>query len=160
MGLQTVVNNSPAVAVSGDVVILGQSVYTPKNYMSDGNVKAGTFAFAPAAATTFPDNVKTEYVTNKGTAVIGFVERTFTTSLAASGDTYPKGAGLTIAIRGDYYLKAPAGTTPTAGYKVITTDATGAISFAASASTGETDTGWTVTEGGSAGDLIVISNHG
>ena len=47
MGLQTTVNNSPAVAVSGDVVILGQSVYTPKNYMSDGNVKAGTFAFLP-----------------------------------------------------------------------------------------------------------------
>ena len=42
----------------------------------------------------------------------------------------------------------------------ITTDATGAISFAASASTGETDTGWVVTEGGSAGDTIVISNHG
>lgn len=160
MGLQSVVNNSPAIAVSGGIVVLGQSVYTTKNYMSDGTVKAGTFAFAPAAATTFPDNVKTEYVTNKGGTVIGFVERTFTTAVTPSGDTYPNGAGLTIAIRGDYYLKAPAGTTPTAGYKVITTDATGAISFAASASTGETDTGWTVTEGGSAGDIIVISNHG
>lgn len=160
MGLQSVVNNSPAIAVSGAVVVLDQSVYTVKNYMSDGNVKAGTFAFAPAAATTFPDNVKTEYATNKGSTVLGFVERTFTTAVTPSGDTYPKGAGLTIAIRGDYYLKAPAGTTPTAGYKVITTDATGAISFAASASTGETDTGWTVTEGGSAGDIIVISNHG
>ena len=160
MGLQSVVNNSPAIAVSGAVVVLDQSVYTVKNYMSDGNVKAGTFAFAPAAATTFPDNVKTEYATYKGTTLLGFVERTFATAVTPSGDTYPKGAGLTIAIRGDYYLKAPAGTTPTAGYKVITTDATGAISFAASASTGETDTGWIVTEGGSAGDLIVISNHG
>ena len=41
MGLQSVVNNSPAIAVSGGIVVLGQSVYTTKNYMSDGTVKAG-----------------------------------------------------------------------------------------------------------------------
>lgn len=159
MGLQKSVGTSPAIGVSGQKTVLGQSVYTTMNYLSDGTVKAGTFAFAPAAATTFAENVKTEYVTNKGTGLIGFVERTFT-GAGASSDTYAQGEALTIAIRGDYYLKAPAGTTPTAGYKVITTDTTGAISFAASASTGETDTGWTVTEGGSAGDIIVISNHG
>ena len=159
MGLQKSVGLSPAIGVSGQKTVLGQSVYTTKNFMSDGNVTAGAFAFAPAAATTFPDNVKTEYATNKGTVVLGFVERTLT-GAGASSAVYAKGEGLTIAIRGDYYLVAPAGTTPTAGYKVITTDATGAISFAASASTGETDTGWTVTEGGSAGDVIVISNHG
>ena len=105
MGLQKTVNNSPAIGLSGQPVVLGQSVYTTMNF-------------------------------------------------------YAKGVVLNIAIRGDYYLVAPAGTTPTKGYKVITTDATGAISFAASASTGETDTGWVVTEGGSAGDTIVISNHG
>ena len=159
MGLQKTVGTSPAIGVSGQKVVLGQSVYTTMNYLSDGTVKAGTFAFAPAAATTFAENLKTEYVTNKGTGLIGFVERTFT-GAGASSETYAQGEALTIATRGDYYLKAPAGTTPTAGYKVITTDATGAISFAASASTGETDTGWVVTEGGSAGDIIVISNHG
>ena len=159
MGLQKTVNNSPAIGLGGQPVVLGQSVYTTMNFMSDGNVKAGAFAFAPSAATTFPDNIKTEYVTNKGTAVIGFVERNFV-GTGASSEVYAKGVVLNIAIRGDYYLVAPAGTTPTKGYKVITTDATGAISFAASASTGETDTGWVVTEGGSAGDTIVISNHG
>lgn len=159
MGLQKSVGLSPAIGVSGQKTVLGQSVYTTKNFMSDGNVAAGTFAFAPANATTFPKNVKTEYATNKGTVVLGFVERTLT-GAGASSAVYAQGEGLTIAIRGDYYLVAPAGTTPTAGYKVITTDATGAISFAASASTGETDTGWVVTEGGSAGDVIVISNHG
>lgn len=159
MGLQKSVGLSPAIGVSGQKTVLGQSVYTTKNFMSDGNVAAGTFAFAPANATTFPENVKTEYATNTGTVVLGFVERTLT-GAGASSAVYAKGEGLTIAVRGDYYLVAPSGTTPTAGYKVITTDATGAISFAASASTGETDTGWVVTEGGSAGDVIVISNHG
>lgn len=159
MGLQKTVNNSPAIGVSGQPVVLGQSVYTTMNFMSDGTVKAGAFAFAPSTPTTFPDNVKTEYVTDHGTGLIGFVERNLV-GTGASSEVYAKGVVLNIAIRGDYYLKAPAGTTPTKGYKVITTDATGAISFAASASTGETDTGWVVTEGGSAGDTIVISNHG
>ena len=47
------------------------------------------------------------------------------------------------------------------GEKVIVTVATGAISFASSASSGEIDTGWTVTTPASdSGDIIVISNHG
>ena len=154
MGLQKTVNNSPAIGLSGQPVVLGQSVYTTMNFMSDGTVKAGAFAFVPGTATTFPNNVKTEYVTDKGSNVVGFVERNFV-GTGASSEVYAKGVVLNIAIRGDYYLVAPAGTTPTKGYKVITT-----ISFAASASTGETDTGWVVTEGGSAGDTIVISNHG
>ena len=62
MGLQKTVNNSPAIGLGGQPVVLGQSVYTTMNFMSDGNVKAGAFAFAPSAATTFPDNIKTEYV--------------------------------------------------------------------------------------------------
>ena len=84
MGLQKTVNNSPAIGLGGQPVVLGQSVYTTMNFMSDGNVKAGAFAFAPSAATTFPDNVKTEYVTNKGTALIGFVERNFVGISAAA----------------------------------------------------------------------------
>ena len=47
MGLQKTVNNSPAIGVSGQPVVLGQSVYTTMNFMSDGTVKAGAFAFAP-----------------------------------------------------------------------------------------------------------------
>ena len=159
MGLQKSVGLSPALGLSGEKAVLGQSVYTVQNFMSDGTVKAGTFAFVPGTATTFAENIKTEYVTDHGTGLVGFVERTFT-GAGASSDLYAQGEALTIAVRGDYYLVAPAGTTPTKGYKVITTDATGAISFAASASSGETDTGWTVTTGGSAGDVIVISNHG
>ena len=52
MGLQKTVNNSPAIGLNGQPVVLGQSVYTTMNFMSDGNVKAGAFAFAPSAATT------------------------------------------------------------------------------------------------------------
>ena len=47
MGLQKTVNNSPAIGLSGQPVVLGQSVYTTMNFMSDGTVKAGAFAFAP-----------------------------------------------------------------------------------------------------------------
>ena len=84
MGLQKTVNNSPAIGLGGQPVVLGQSVYTTMNFMSDGNVKAGAFAFAPSAATTFPDNIKTEYVTDKGSNVVGFVERNFVGTGASS----------------------------------------------------------------------------
>ena len=104
MGLQKTVNNSPAIGLSGQPVVLGQSVYTTMNFMSDGTVKAGTFAFVPGTATTFPDNIKTEYVTDKGSNVVGFVERNFV-GTGASSEVYAKGVVLNIAIRGDYFIR-------------------------------------------------------
>jgi hypothetical protein len=82
-----------------------------------------------------------------GAKPIGFVERTFTASIELGTDTpdiYPKGAELTIAVRGDYYIVAPAAAT--IGQAVLCDPTTGAITFGAA--------------GAAKGDTIIISNHG
>ena len=90
---------------------------------------------------------------------IGFVERTFTASIELGTDTpdiYPKGTELTIAVRGDYYIVAPAAAT--IGQAVLCDPTTGAITFGAAGAAN--DTGWTVQTAGAKGDTIIISNHG
>ena len=94
-----------------------------------------------------------------GDKPIGFVERTFTASIDLGTDTpdiYPEGSELTIAVRGDYYIVAPAAAT--VGQAVLCNPTTGAITFGDAGATN--DTGWTVQTAGAKGDTIIISNHG
>jgi len=94
-----------------------------------------------------------------GAKPIGFVERTFTASIELGTDTpdiYPKGSELTIAVRGDYYIVAPAAAT--IGQAVLCDPTTGAITFGDAGAAN--DTGWTVQTAGAKGDTIIISNHG
>lgn len=159
--LQKSVGLYPAIGIPGQQVAFNQAVYTPQNYLSDGTVQCGSFAFAVAASTT-GTAVKFPIASLKGSAVdkpIGFVERTFTASIELGTDTpdiYPKGAELTIAVRGDYYIVAPAAAT--LGQAVLCDPTTGAITFGAAGATN--DTGWTVQTAGAKGDTIIISNHG
>lgn len=159
--LQNKVNLYPSNGIPGQQVAFGQAVYTPENYVSDGTVKCGCFAFAKAntanaTAVTFPlASVKA----SAGAVAIGLVERTFSATVGLDGidtDVYPQGAELTIAIRGDYYIEAPA--TATVGQSVLCDPATGAVTFGTAGSAN--DTGWVVKTAGAKGDLIVISNHG
>ena len=50
--LQKTVNLYPAVGIAGQQVAFNQAVYTPHNYLSDGTVACGTFAFAKAATSS------------------------------------------------------------------------------------------------------------
>lgn len=151
----------PAIGIPGQQVAFNQAVYTPQNYLSDGTVQCGGFAFA-VAASTIGTAVKFPIASLKGSAgakPIGFVERTFTASIELGTDTpdiYPKGAELTIAVRGDYYIVAPAAAT--LGQAVLCDPTTGAITFGAAGAAN--DTGWTVQTAGAKGDTIIISNHG
>lgn len=153
--LQKSVGLYPAIGIPGQQVAFNQAVYTPQNYLSDGTVQCGGFAFARTA-------VKFPIASLKGSAgakPIGFVERTFTASIELGTDTpdiYPKGAELTIAVRGDYYIVAPAAAT--IGQAVLCDPTTGAITFGAAGAAN--DTGWTVQTAGAKGDTIIISNHG
>lgn len=159
--LQKSVGLYPAIGIPGQQVAFNQAVYTPQNYLSDGTVQCGGFAFAVAA---FPTGtaVKFPIASLKGSAEakpIGFVERTFTASIELGTDTpdiYPKGSELTIAVRGDYYIVAPA--VATLGQAVLCDPTTGAITFGAAGAAN--DTGWTVQTAGAKGDTIIISNHG
>ena len=159
--LQKSVGLYPAIGIPGQQVAFNQAVYTPQNYLSDGTVQCGGFAFAVAASTT-GTAVKFPIASLKGSAgakPIGFVERTFTASIELGTDTpdiYPKGAELTIAVRGDYYIVAPAAAT--IGQAVLCDPTTGAITFGAAGAAN--DTGWTVQTVGAKGDTIIISNHG
>jgi hypothetical protein len=159
--LQKSVGLYPAIGIPGQQVAFNQAVYTPQNYLSDGTVQCGGFAFA-VAASTIGTAVKFPIASLKGSAgakPIGFVERTFTASIELGTDTpdiYPKGAELTIAVRGDYYIVAPAAAT--IGQAVLCDPTTGAITFGAAGAAN--DTGWTVQTAGAKGDTIIISNHG
>ncbi len=167
MALQTTVNISPALGVPGAQAAFLGDVKTVRQYLSDGTAKAGSFALASTSSvnTSGADGGSAGFVglTNaSATAAIGLVVRDITGTLGMGVEgslVYEAGAAVQVAIRGDYYILSTEAAT--VGEKVIVTVATGAISFASSASSGEVDTGWTVTTAASgSGELIVISNHG
>ena len=163
MALQKSVNFYPAVGVAGQQVHLGQAVYTPLNYLSDGSVKAGSFCFVGSASTNVggAEMPVATFTDESATAVLGFVERTFTGLLNYAVNAslkYPEGEQITVAIQGDYYHEATG--VASVGNKVLVNPATGAVSYGSSASAGLIDTGWVVKTASSAeGDIIVISNH-
>ncbi|WP_443894645.1 structural cement protein Gp24 [Parasutterella excrementihominis] len=159
--LQKTVNLYPAIGIPGQQVAFNQAVYTPHNYLSDGTVACGTFAFAKAAAgsTTAVQFPIASATGAAGDKVVGLVERTFTASLPSydeDTDIYPEGAELTIAERGDYYIVAPAAAT--VGQSVLCDPTTGNITFGAAGAAN--DTGWVVRTAGAKDDTIIISNHG
>ena len=158
--MQTTVNTYPAVGLPGQEVNVHTAVYTPFNYLSDGTAAAGSFAFL---GTNADENGGVVYplASAKGTGtVIGLVERTFTGVLNVDQDgtlVYPKGTGLTIAIRGDYYVSATGAAT--VGQAVLCNPSDGAVTYGTAGATN--DTGWVVmTEAKAAGDIIIISNRG
>ena len=160
--MQTTVNTYPAVGLPGQEVNVHTAVYTPINYLSDGTVAAGSFAFL---GTNADENGGVVYplASAKGTGtVIGLVERTFTGVLDTVDDEsgtliYPKGFAVTIAVRGDYYVAAAAAAT--VGQSVLCDPSNGTVTYGTAGSTN--DTGWVVMTAAKAkGDMIIISNRG
>lgn len=168
MGFQKVVNTDPAIATPGLEVNPGQAIYTAFNYISDGTVESGGFAFAVAledvdnAATAMNSASKTA---SAGAKVLGFVERnligTITNPLVSATNVYPKGTGLPIAIRGQFYAVATGAATE--GQSVLCDPTSGAITYGTAGSTN--DTGWVVrlprgVEEVASGDIVIYENFG
>ena len=157
MALQTTVNTYASIGFPGQMVAFSQRVYTPFNYLSDGTVKAGGFAFLKTA----PADLQNQYgvAALTGSVLLGFVERVLTPKMDASNhDVYVEGAELTIAEQGDFYISATGAAT--VGQKVLVATATGAIAFGSSAGEGQIDTGFVVkTAAAASGDIIIISKH-
>lgn len=160
--MQTTVNTYPAVGLPGQEVNVHTAVYTPFNYLSDGTVAAGSFAFL---GTNTDENGGVVYplASSKGTGtVIGLVERVFDGILNTVADEsgtliYPKGFAVTIAVRGDYYVAATGAAT--VGQSVLCNPANGAVTYGTAGAAN--DTGWVVmTAAKNAGDMIIISNRG
>lgn len=151
MALQSQVYTSYAVAVPGDKATPDQSIYTSFNFLvgEDAGINVGQFVFRDAATQGVA-------MATSGTAqtLLGFVERVINYpnyNVASEGTlTVPKGYALTIAVRGDYYVAAPA--TVAIG-DAVTVDETGAI-----VSGGAINTGWSYKTAGDAGDIVIISN--
>lgn len=160
--MQTTVNTYPAVGLPGQEVNAHTAVYTPFNYLSDGTVAAGSFAFLGTNADE-GGGVVFPLASSKGTGtVIGLVERTFTGVIDTMQDElgnliYQKGFEVTIAVRGDYYVAAAGAAT--VGQSVLCDPASGTVTYGDAGATN--DTGWVVmTAAKQAGDIIIISNRG
>lgn len=164
MALPKTVGLSYALGIAGQQVVVGQAEYASYNPLSDGTVKAGTFCFKKAGTGNGEAFAHASATGAASDLPLGFVERVVDSYIPTVGgdatQVYPAGAALTVAIRGQYYIEAPA-TIASDGLGVFINPTTGAISIAASAGDSEVDTGWTcrLPNGGSSatkGDIVII----
>lgn len=143
MGFQTKVGLYPAIGEPGQEVVPGQAVYTAENYISDGTLTAGAFAFT-ASVTGSDSAVGFKAAGKIGTALLGFVERVLTgvilSPLDEASAAYASGSSAPIALRGQFYAAATGAVTE--GQSVLCDPATGAVTYGASGA--ENDTGWIV----------------
>ena len=151
---QKQINARPAKGVPGDKAGLNPHVYTIGNPVAEGQVSVGGFVW---------DGAESGQAKSTGTgAPLGFVERVLAyydlNQPDASGLTVPAGSPLLVARRGDYY--AVASTAATRGQKVFAILAGGGLKTgtAGASISGAVETGWSVLEGGAAGEIITISN--
>lgn len=162
MALQKVVNIDPALGVPGSQATFYNEVTTINNYISDGTATAGKFVFEGTATVNAAGSSMgiAKATATAGTKPLGLAVRLIDGVLADGVDSsliYERGCNVTIAIRGDFYVIAEG--TAAVGDSVNVNPTTGAMTYGV-ASEGAVATGFTVAQGGSAGDVIVISNHG
>ncbi len=159
-GFQKSVKLYPAVGVPGQEVNPGQAIYTAENYISDGTLAAGGFAFAKAS----DGDVKTASATGTG-APLGFVERNgvsvITNPLTEATNVYVSGSSAPIALRGQFYAIATGAATE--GQSVLCDPATGAVTYGASGAAN--DTGWVVIlpaglASAAEGDVVIYQRIG
>lgn len=162
MGFQTAINRNPPIAVEGDFASAGvyHSVLagSQKLVAAATGMIIGRFAWADPT-TGLTGNVKANAGANP---VLGFARRGENTAmitgyLQEASMTVPKGFGVTIYDRGDFWAKTT--TTATVGQAVFANDTTGAISTGAAGATiaGSTETKFVVASAGAVGDLIKIT---
>lgn len=126
---QTVVNVMPAAGMPGQQVSIN-AAYTAYNYVSDGTLVAGTFAFAdPADAANGMPQLAHNKVASNG-RLLGIVQRVHSgvvnVPFAAGTDTYAAGQSVTIATRGQFYVRIPEEGTATEDQSVLCDPTTGA----------------------------------
>ena len=160
MGFQKTVNLMPCAGLPGGEVVKGQAVYAADNYVSDGTLEVGQFAFVAAAD---GEGEKFGFAGKTGTKLIGFVERNLIGNLrnvfVEASDVLQQGAAGNIAGRGAVYMLATGAATE--GQAVLCDPATGEVTYGVKGAAN--DTGWKVhLPAGVAeveeGDLIIVEN--
>lgn len=163
--LQKSVSTTPAFGVAGQEVTVGTAVYTPINYVSNGSLHAGGFAFdvsdvVQGSGSPFALMGKAS-ARGAGKRLLGLVAKNLTGSFDVgsngSENMFPNGCPVAIARQGDFYHLSTA--SAKVGDSVECDPTTGSVTYATTAT--DKATGWIVmTPATAEGEIIVISNRG
>ena len=150
----------PGMSVNKDTQIT-----TALNYLSDGTLEPGGFAFTGSQVAD--QDVCLASKSKSGGRLLGIVLRTevgsFDSPYSTYTSTYQKGAPVTILARGQVHAVVPEDQTPTEGQAVLCDPATGKVTYGAAGSAN--DTGWSVIffpgqASAAEGDLVIYENLG
>lgn len=157
--------SAPARGAPGQLINPDSLVTTALNYISDGSLEPGGFAFAEAPVAD--RDMSYAYKSKSGGQLLGIVVRTdtgaFDLPTYSAAKAYHKGASVTIAARGQIEAKVPSGQTPTQGQAVLCDPATGAVTYGNKGD--PNDTGWRVIffhgqASANEDDLVIYENLG
>lgn len=156
---------APARGLPGLSINKDTQVTTALNYLSDGTLEPGGFAFFDTSEEGQDVSFASKSVS--GGYLLGIVMRTevgsFDSPTYTRASTYQKGAPVTILARGQVQALVPSGQNPTFGQAVLCDPATGAVTYGANGDAN--DTGWNVLffhgqASASEGDLVIYENLG
>ena len=156
MALQSTVGLYAPVAVPGQAATPNQSIYTAKTYLADATygVKVGQFVWLNG-------NGEASNTQVASTLPLGLAERVLDapnyTVTSEGTDLVPPTQPVTVAVKGDYYVKTA--TSATVGQAVFAMlDGTVKTDTSGASVTNGIETSWRVKTAGSANDVILISN--
>lgn len=157
MAFQSQVYTSLAQGVAGDPATPNQAVYTPQNFLAgSGGVNVGAFAFPVTSA------ADTLAIATGAGKPLGIVQRNLSypnyTVISEGTLHVDEGQALTIAVKGDFWMQAPA--SATVGQKVYVDNTSGTISLNSAGATvsGSTETDWIVKTPAISGGMMIVSN--
>lgn len=154
MPFQKTVNTYPGIGIPGAYAAINPIVSTAKAYVASAACNIGGFVWA--------DEPKAGCVKPTGTGrPLGFAVREITNPLGIdveASNVVPVGYPVSVEVKGDFF--AVTLTEATVGQKVFAVQADGTIKTGAAKETvaGAVETDFEVIQGGSAKDVIIISN--
>lgn len=160
MAFQEQVNRYRAKGIAGQAATPDQSIYTAKNYLSDGTVTIGCFAWESSS--------DSKQATGSGSGIpLGLVERNIIYPIMdvskTAQDTAPEGYGVTIAVRGDYYVEVSGAASVGQALFAKTADGTIVPGTPGGTVASAVETPWLIKdalEAGTSGGLVLASNWG
>lgn len=154
MEIKKTVKNYPGIGIPGAYAAINPIVSTAKGYVASAACNIGGFVWA--------DEKKAGFVKPTGTGrPLGFAVREITNPLGIdveASNVVPVGYPVSVEVKGDFF--AVTLTDATVGQKVYAVEADGTIKTenAKAKVAGAVETDFEVIQGGSAKDVIIISN--
>lgn len=155
---QKTVGNTQAIGVPGAFASINPVMSTPIGCVADEDVQVGGFVWS-----TDPGFVESCAPGGQTVKPLGFVARAIANAIPAYGDVSSdkinEGFNVNVQVKGDFY--AVSQTDAAAGEKVFAVLSNGTLKtgVAGTPIDGAVETDWSVTLGGTAGSVIIISNY-